>query len=187
MVPATHSKPLVALRKYHIHHILHIRLNQTTISIRIPTETVSTVKATITLTLKIPSVKLSVLPPPSLLSQSRLPRQVEPRPLLPHPHQPEGILDPRRALLPKPRNLSFAVRQMERRIPRSVLGEDVDHYYPSKGNRLARSESSVLVYDASSSRRPVIRVNHALGANPRTQDFGKFPVHELISRILATL
>jgi hypothetical protein len=30
---------------------------------------------------------------------------------------------------------------MERRTQRSVLAGDVDHYYPSKENRLAKSES----------------------------------------------
>jgi hypothetical protein len=75
---------------------------------------------------------------------------------------------------------------MERRIQRSVLVDDEDHYYLSNGSKPVKSESCERAYDASSSRRLAIRESHVLAANLHTPDFGKCHVLASISRILAT-
>jgi hypothetical protein len=74
---------------------------------------------------------------------------------------------------------------MERRIPRSVLVEDAGHYYPSNGSKRARSESCEHAYDASSSRRPVIKESLVLVASLRMHAYGRCRVLALTSRTLA--
>jgi hypothetical protein len=74
---------------------------------------------------------------------------------------------------------------MERKIQRSALVVDVDHYYPSNGSKQVRSESYEPAYDASSSRRLVTRESLVLAVNPLTPDSGRSRVPALTSRTSA--
>jgi hypothetical protein len=77
---------------------------------------------------------------------------------------------------------------MERRgIRKSEWVVDVDRCCRNSGSKQVRLESFEHVSDASSSRRPVIRVSLAPVASHRMPDFGRFPVLALTSRILAIL
>jgi hypothetical protein len=75
---------------------------------------------------------------------------------------------------------------MERRILRSVLADDEDHYYLSNGSKPVKSESCELAYDASFSRRLAIRGNHVPVANLHTPGSGKYRVHVSTSRTSVT-
>jgi hypothetical protein len=62
---------------------------------------------------------------------------------------------------------------------------DVDHYCPSNGNKQVRSESSEHVFDASSSRRLVIKESLVLAVNHLMPDFGRFHAPASTSKISA--
>jgi hypothetical protein len=104
----------------------------------------------------------------------------------PRRRQPEEIPAHVKAPPPKLLRQSFAVPQLERKIPRSVLVDDADHYYRSNENKQVKSENCEHVYDASSSRRLVIRVSLVLDANHLMPDFGKYLALALTSKISAT-
>ena len=74
---------------------------------------------------------------------------------------------------------------MEKKVtPKSEWADDVDPYSRNSGSKQVRLESFEHVFDANSSRRPVIRVSHAPVASHHMPDFGRFLVLALTSRIL---
>jgi hypothetical protein len=74
---------------------------------------------------------------------------------------------------------------MERRIPKSVWVDGVDHYYPSSASKQVKLESYEHACDANFSRRLVILANHVLDVNHLMLDYGKSHVPALILRISA--